>query len=698
MSKESNKVRTVQLHTRARILLLWTGLLGAFAGCESNPDFAAFQAADDAKATPRHTSSWPSYAGDNSAKFAPLRQIDKSNVSDLSLAWTYRLGDIQGLLQGTPIIADGQLVACSPRNKVVALDPLTGAELWRFDAKIKPVRYANDAKCRALAQWQSSSADAEICSSRLLMATNDARLIALDTRSGQPCADFGDDGEISLSDSVGATAYAGEYQVTSAPAVSGDVVIVGSAVGDNMRSDAPSGVVRGFDVRSGKIVWAFDLAPPGFDYQTEPVSKAGYALGTPNVWAGLVVDDVRDMVFLPTGNPSPDYYRFKTPDLSHFSSSVVALRASTGEYLWHFQTVINDFWDFDVPSMPALADIRVGDDVVPGLIQSTKMGFVFVLNRDTGKPIFQVTYDDVPQFGPLEHLLSPVQPFPPKAFQVSQTYRPGNSPLGLCDGLEKENAIGPVYTPIGEDWTIGLPSNMGATNWGGVAVDSTRGLVALHTNSLAFRTRLVDKKQAPTLFEMAENRALPLQKRKDNYVRLREKLGLSQAMELGLQEGMPYAMVRELLMDPYLGIVPCGGQPFNEVLVLDLNDQTQRWRRPHGRLKGLARSMGIPGMGGPLLTESGLLFLGGTAEPSLYAYDVESGEELWRHKLPHGANASPMSVAVADDQGKMRQMVVVAAGGDHRVPLFSSGDYLLAFALPHIETNAATSDESAGNR
>ena len=330
----------------------------------STTDFAALQVPDEAEATARVTSPWPSHAGPGSSRFTDVALISKENVQRLKPAWTFRTGDANEIFQNTPILANGLLVVCSPFNKVSALDPLTGAKVWAYDPQLARVRYPNLANCRALAQWPSAAPaaaqvvgqTAAMCANRLFMATNDARLIALDGRTGQVCADFGDDGEIDLQAGVGQLSWAQEYQVSSPPAVVGDVVVVGSAVADNQRIDAPSGVVRGYDVRSGELLWAFDLAPPDFDYATGLVSDAGYALGTPNVWAGFAVDEQRDMVFLPTGNPAPDYARNPGPDMAHYGSSVVALRGSTGELIWHFKTVERDFWDFDVPSIPSIVD------------------------------------------------------------------------------------------------------------------------------------------------------------------------------------------------------------------------------------------------------------------------------------------------------------------------------------------------------
>ena len=678
-------VRSAKLHCIATMVIALV-----LSSC-STTDFAALQVPDETEATARVTSPWPSHAGPGSARFTDVALISKENVQRLKPAWTFRTGDANEIFQNTPILASGLLVVCSPFNKVSALDPLTGAQVWTYDPEIARARYPNLANCRALAQWSDSEAATQLepigqtvnaCVNRLFMATNDARLISLDGLTGMVCAEFGSGGEIDLKAGVGQLSWAQEYQVSSPPAVVGDVVVVGSAVADNQRIDAPSGVVRGYDVRSGKLVWAFDLAPPDFDYATGLVSEAGYALGTPNVWSGFAVDQPRDMVFLPTGNPAPDYARNPGPDMAHYGSSVVALRGSTGELIWHFKTVERDFWDFDVPSIPSLVDLQLAGRSVPALIQSTKMGFIFLLNRETGEPVIEVERREVPRFGPLKDQLSPTQPFPPEAFQVSRRYEKGRSPMGLCSSMEEESQVGEIYTPITEQWTIGLPSNMGATNWGGVAVDAQRGLIALHSNNLAYRTKLLDKSNAPSqLLETMGDVDRPIAERRAAYEAYRASFEIGDDVELGVQAGADYAMARHVAFDPYLGLVPCGGFPLGEVMVIDINEQRQQWRRPHGNFPAKVFSIGSPQNGGPLLTTTGVFFLGSLFESKLFAYDVDNGELLWQHALPAPGNATPMSYAVKDDEGNAKQFVVIAAGGDARSPLSASSDYIVAFAI-----------------
>ena len=671
------------------LLILVTAFL--ISSC-STTDFASLQPREGLDAATRITSPWPSHAGPGSARFTDVALISRENLRRLKPVWTFRTGETNEIFQNTPILAGGLLVVCSPFNKVTALDPLTGAHAWTYDPKVDRVRYPNLANCRALAQWSDFEAlptnvepaeqTVKTCANRLFMATNDARLIALDGLTGEVCPGFGTGGEVDLKAGVGKLSWAQEYQVSSPPAVVGDVVVVGSAVADNQRIDAPSGVVRGYDVRSGELVWAFDLAPPDFDYEAGMVSEAGYALGTPNVWSGFAVDQTRDMIFLPTGNPAPDYARNPGPDMAHYGSSVVALRGSTGELIWHFKTVERDLWDFDVPSIPSVVDIQLDGRPVPALIQSTKMGFIFVLHRETGEPLVEVERREVPRYGPLKDQLSPTQPFPPEAFRVSRQYERGQSPMGLCGSMEKESQVGEVYTPITEQWTIGLPSNMGATNWGGVAVDPQRGLIALHSNNIAFRTRLLDKSKASSeLVETISDADRSIEERQAAYKAYRASFDIGDDIELGMQAGTSYAVVRHPMFDPYLGVLPCAGFPLGEVMVIDINEQRQHWRRPHGDFPSKLFSIGLPHNGGPLLTSTGIFFLGSLFESKLYAYDVDSGELLWQHALPAPGNATPMSYAVKDKEGNAKQFIVIAAGGDARSPLGSSSDYIVAFAI-----------------
>lgn len=685
---------------------LWRGaLLGLLCtvllGCQG-PELAPFLAkapALDLPGTPRRTTPWPNALGPENARFAPLEALSPEAVGDLTLAWAVRTGDAGTVFQNTPILAQGRLLACSPHNQVLALDPLTGATLWRFDPKVGPGPYPNQANCRAVAAWETAPAETTACAARVLMATNDARLFALDLATGTPCADFGIGGEVDLADGIGDRLWPQEVQVTSAPAVVKDLVVVGSAISDNMRIDAPSGVVRAFDVRSGALRWAFDLAPPDYPPAPERRSKDGYLLGTPNVWAGFTVDADRGLIFLPTGNPAPDYFRDDGPDRSYYGSSVVALDGETGAVRWRFQLVHQDFWDFDTPAAPVLLTLRREGKAIPALAQNSKMGFVYLLHRETGEPLMPVEERPVPQGGPLAPYLSPTQPFPPEAYRFARPFDPARVPFG-CGKLMDATVQGPIFSPITTEWTLGFPSHAGASNWGGLAADSERQTLAFHIQSVASRTKLIPRTTVaaalPKLaswdpaFDLEALDRGAYQPPPEAWAELKAALEVPPGAELAWQRGTSHFMAREFPMAP----LPCAGGPFNEVLSFDLAEERPRFRQPHGqdplsKRLPLELGMGMIGQGGPLLTAGGVLFLGASADERFRAYDAESGALLWEHALPYSGLATPMAYAVQRPSGDWQSFVVIAAGGDARLGAFGGGggDFLVAFALPATQEN-----------
>ena len=627
---------------------------------------------------PRSVSAWPEYGGGTGQRYVDATQINRDNVDDLEVAWVYRTGDVSAersaevrspsAFEVTPILADGRLVFCSPFNRVIALDPLTGGELWSHDPQIDlQGNYSNQMVCRGVSHWTDKETnDTAACSSRIFTATNDGYLIALDTTTGKTCADFGSNGRVDLKRGVGGQDYLGEYQQTSPPGIVGDRVVIGAAIGDNRRLDAPSGVIRAYDARTGEQIWAFDLAPPGFDYESELTSDEGHALGTPNVWGVMSVDEERGWVYVPTGNPAPDYYRSGEPDMDYYGTSVVALDGATGEVQWHFRAVINDFWDYDVGAQPTLADIDIDGEKVPVLIQGTKMGFIFVLNRQTGEPVISVSYDPVPREGPLTELLSSVQPFPPPAFRVAPEVGAadawGLTPFdeGACEDLLASVRTGGIYTPITEEWTVVAPSNIGGINWGGVAVDAARGRIYARSNNVPYLVRLIPRES------------------------FRGREGFEWDIEVAEQRGLPYAMARKPMLSDW--DLPCNKPPWGLLTAIDIAAESQLWQVAHGTVRDIAPvpiplELGVPGLGAPIVTASGLLFVGAAWENVLRAYDADSGEELWKGDLPAAPQATPMSYSVTAQDGSSQQLVVIAAGGHARMGS-AMGDYLVAFALP----------------
>lgn len=626
----------------------------------------------------REATEWPAYGGDHRGlRFSALDGIRRENVAELEVAWTYRHRDVATAgsptgatsFEATPILVDGILYFPTPFSRVIALDPASGAEHWTFDPEIDRSEEYHHLAARGVAAWEDGEREEGLCARRIFFATIDAYLLALDAATGRPCPGFGEGGRVDLNPAVGPLQARGEYGVTSPPEVVGDRVIVGSMVSDNLRTNAPSGVVRAFDARSGALRWAFDLAPPGYDRDGRPTSDAGYALGTPNVWAPMSSDPERDLLFVPTGNPAPDYYRGERSDLDHYGSSVLALRASTGEVVWRFQTVHHDRWDYDVPAQPTLVELEHEGERVPALVQGTKLGVLFVLDRETGEPVFGVEERPVPQQGAPGESLSPTQPIPVKPppllpLRIEEVW--GLTPLdrGACrEALEGMRYAGP-YTPPGTDWSVTYPAPTGGINWGGVAVDPRRDRLYVNTSELAMRVRLVPRAE----FEAkgAEGFDPPASP----------------------QAGTPYAMQRDVFTSP-LGL-PCNPPPWGRLTAVDLEAGEILWQEPFGRVSDatpipLDWRIGLPSLGGPLVTGGGLLFLGGGAGEHLYAFDARSGEELWRGALPAGGYATPMTYRVEDAEGGARQYVVIAAGG-HGVSHEQTGDklsdVLVAFALP----------------
>ncbi|HEX7969849.1 MAG TPA: pyrroloquinoline quinone-dependent dehydrogenase [Stellaceae bacterium] len=611
---------------------------------------------------------WPAYGGDPGAsRYSSARQITTANVQQLTVAWTYHTGEAErrgaafsrSAFQATPVLAEGKLVFCTPFDRVIALDPATGREIWVFDPEIPAdLRPANQFICRGVAVWHDTSAAAEgICAARVFLGTNDARLIALDLRTGKPCADFGAAGQVLLPPDI-APLYPGERHIDSAPAIIGDTVVVGSAVDDMTRARAPSGTVSAVDARSGKRRWSFDPVPrhpedPG----AASWSEASYARAAGgSVWAPITVDAERDLVFLPTASPTAAFYGGHRPGDNLYTSAVVALKGSTGAVAWSFQTVHHDIWDYDVAAQPTLAALPRDGREIATVIVATKTGFVFVLDRDTGKPVFPVEERRAPASDVPGEETSPTQPVPLAPPPLVPQNLSADDAWGLVyfdrqacrrrmAGLRSEG----LYTPPSLAGTILFPSTVGAVNWAGGAFDPQRRLFIVNTNHLAHAVRLI-----PQADYAAARAADP-------------------KVEIGRGRDTPYAAERDLLLSP-LG-VPCNPPPWGELSAVDLDAGTIRWQVPlGGAALGLIR--GAPNLGGPIVTAGGLVFIGAARDEYLRAFDVETGAELWRAKRPAGGQATPMTYVAGG-----RQLVVIAAGGHARMGT-TLGDAVVAFALP----------------
>lgn len=663
---------------KRRVLML---LISVFVvGCDSYEDPSK---SDEPPAT-RKTTSFNQYGGDGGRQYVNDSEITPENVSRLKPLWSYHTGDVsegkgeissRSSFEVTPILVDGAMVFCTPFNRVVSLDPLTGVERWTFDPQIDlTANYANRLVCRGVSTWTDSLNDSQIqnnesCATKIFMATNDSKLIALDADSGHLCESFGDGGVVDTSKGRGKARYRGEYQHTSPPTIIGDKVIIGGSVSDGAGTDAPSGVVRAYDARSGKLLWGQDLAPPNFDYTKGDVSTDGFALATPNVWAPMIADKASNLVFAPTGNPLPDYYRDGAPDMGFYGSSLVAMNADTGDIVWNYQFVHRDFWDFDTPAQPTLFELEKDGEIIPAVAQGTKMGFIFILDRQTGKPIFPVEEKPVPQNPNFPELkLSPTQPIPVLPKSVAQNDLTPSDAFGLspwdksaCEEEFSNLRYEGMYTPVSTDWTLMYTGNAGGINWGGLAIDESRQLLVVNATNLAFKVKLIARAQ----FDQVH---------RDNPGR-----------EISEQSGTAYGMWREAILSP-LGI-PCNPTPWGTLTGIDLKTGEQLWQKTLGTTRDIApvpigMATGTPSFGGPLMTASGLTFIGATLDHYLRAFDSNTGQELWRERLPAAGTATPMSYTITKGDGSLQQIVVIAAGGHAGSPN-SLSDTLVAFALPN---------------
>jgi quinoprotein glucose dehydrogenase len=624
------------------------------------------------KKTKPSNAEWSAYGRDGGgARFAPLTQINRANVKQLKPAWTYRTGDLSdgknarssSAFQCTPLMVDGVLYVVTSFNRVIALDPATGKEKWIYDPKIDLKRgYHNQLVSRGLATWRDAQGKR-----RILMGTNDARLMALDAATGKLCEDFGNGGQIDLAKGVGVNERdPGEYQMTSPPAISKDLVIVGSAIGDNGRVNAASGVVRAFDVRTGKLRWAWEPIPPGF--KKTATSDAGYQLGTANVWATISVDETRDLVFLPTGNTSPDYFGGVRNGLDFYSSSIVALRGSTGKVVWHFQTVHHDVWDYDLPAQPALITVRQNAREVPAVAVATKVGHLFILHRETGKPLFPVEERPVPQSAVAGETLSPTQPFPvkprplvPHSIKPDEAFGLTEEDKNACRALLSKYRLDGVFTPPSEQGSLHYPGALGGMNWSGLSFDKQNNLLIANTNRLPFAITLVPREGLTP----------------EQINKLRSGL----MTELSRQEGTPYLLKREIIFRVSSGLRPCTPPPWGTLVAIDLKTGDVKWERPLGTMPEFAdipeaKNWGSLNLGGSIVTAGGLVFIAAARDSLLRAFHSETGTELWKHELPAGGQATPMTY-----QFHGKQYVVIAAGGHGRLPS-KRGDHVMAFALP----------------
>ena len=614
-------------------------------------------------------------------RWSPLDQITPENVSGLEIAWTYRTGEparrgeafANSSFQDAPRVVAGSLIVCTPFNRIVALDPATGVERWAFDPEVDTTRPAPmDYKCRGVGVWQDSAAQDPqgLCATRLFVGTIDARLIALDARTGQVCGDFGEAGTVTLAPGK-ELAFNGEYRIISPPTVVGDVVAVGSAIMDNVRRDAPSGAVRAFNVRTGAPAWVFDPIPRDASDPAAATWLNGVDadVGHANVWSTMTGDTANDLLFLPTSSPAPDFWGGERPGDNRYGNSIVALRGSTGEVVWSFQFVHHDIWDYDTPSPPTLYTAMKDGSPVEAVAQTTKQGWVFLFERTTGKPLFDIEERPVPQDAVAGEWLSPTQPAPvaPPALGP-QSMTPADAwGFTFADRWACENKIaalrhGPIYTPPSLEGTILMPGDAGGANWGGPAIDQQRRILVVNTNRVARIVKLIAREDEKTARVPDEGTAItPL------------------VIGVEPQAGAEYAASREWLVSP-IG-APCNAPPWGALSAIDLDKGEILWDVTLGSIEKMLPievnvELGTPNTGGPVVTGSGLVFIGATMDDKFRAFDLKDGTKLWETKLPAGGQSTPLTYEVDG-----RQYVVLAAGG-HSWFGGTLGDHVIAWALP----------------
>lgn len=642
-------------------------------------------------------SGWEHVGGDQGgSRYSRLAQIDRRNVWRLERAWTWRHGEFGKFperrpfagFHATPIllpdVAGGSLALCTPMNRLVALDPATGQERWSFDPRIQVTKAPKRLKCLGVTYWHDKTAPAgEQCAHRILAGTNDRRLLAVDAVSGKPCPGFGTNGQVDVNPLFAAAKPAPDdpwgVQFSAPPVVVNGVLVIGHV--NNMKNQyasAPSGALRAFDARTGEFRWSFDPiprskdSPQAGDWTEESMATTGGA----NAWSLLSVDEQRDLVFMPTSSASPNWFGGTRPGDNRHANSVVALRGSTGEVVWSFQTVHHDVWDWDTPAQPLLVDVPKDGRRVPAVVVLTKQSLVFVLDRETGKPLFPVEERPVPTDGVAGDVLSETQPFPVKPPPLMKTRLTPDDAWGLtfwdqnrCRDLIAGARHGDIFTPPSEKGWIMFPGSAGGMNWGSGAWDPGRNLLVTNLSQIGLYLKLVPRALVPKAGSFDPTRGAPMG-------------------PPGVIEGTPWAIEQRILLGPTM--MPCTSPPWSSLVGVDLAAGEIRWSVPLGTIDKLAPvpipplKWGAPVTGGPIVTAGGLVFIGSTGDARLRAFDTDTGAELWSTPLPSSAHANPMTY-----ERDGRQFVVIAAGSHMFINARTIDDYLVAYALPKKYLEAA---------
>ncbi|TKW65307.1 MAG: membrane-bound PQQ-dependent dehydrogenase, glucose/quinate/shikimate family [Paracoccus denitrificans] len=630
---------------------------------------------------------WPEYGGTpDQNRFAAINQITPENVNQLEVAWTFQTGDIPDSTgggaedQSTPLQVGEDLFLCTPHNTVISLNATSGEENWRHDFPTETTVWV---RCRGLAYFdidaplpEPDTADASdvtpvqlpedaACRRRIIMNTIDALLVALDADTGELCTDFGDNGTVNLKLGLG-NSESPLYEVTSPPVMAGTTVVVGGRVADNVALDMPGGVVRGFDVITGEMRWAFDPGDP--DDRQAPTGDDVYTRSTPNVWAPMTYDASSNTVFLPVGSAAIDLWGVeRTPEDEEYGATLLALDATTGDERWKYQTVHHDLWDFDVPMQPTLIDF----DGTPALVFGTKAGQIFVLDRATGEPLTEVEEREVLPANIPDENYAETQPFSVGMPQIgvgplTEADMWGATPFDqlMCRYIFKGYRYEGLFTAPDVDYSLSYPGSLGGMNWGGLSHDPNSNTLFVNDMRLGLWVHMEPQEAEAQAGDGNESvnagmGAVPLQ-------------------------GTPYSVIKDRFLSP-LGI-PCQKPPFGSLTAINMDDQTVAWEVPLGTVQdtvlygvkmGLPMPVGMPTIGGSLATEGGLVFFAATQDYWLRAFDMRTGEEVWKARLPVGSQGTPMSYVSPEDG---RQYIVISAGGARQSP--DRGDYVVAYALP----------------
>lgn len=630
-----------------------------------------------AQSNPKASKEWPAYGNDaGGQRYAASTQINDKNVQQLKLAWTFHTGELQtytgtnlmekAAFEATPLMIDGVLYFSTPTSRVIAIDGVSGKEKWTYNPKIDLTANYSEVTSRGVSAWPMPGTNkADTTPLRIFIATLDGSLIALNAATGRIIDSFGKGGVIDLREGFGK-----DLSITSPPAIIGNTIVVGSSMGDNQRVNYPRGTVRAYDVISGALRWSWDPVPKDSTDAAWKTwgSNSGAITGGANAWAVISGDSARDLVFIPTSCPSPDYYGGQRKGQNLYGNSIVALRASTGKLIWYYQVVHHDIWDYDIAAQPVLLDVNKNGVDVPAIAVGTKMGHIFILNRETGKPLFPVEERAV-DFSTVDgEEASPTQPFPVRPSPVGLQRITSADAWGLTTQAKEEATKtialyhnNGIFTPPSYNGSIITPGNAGGIHWGGMCYDPEKKLLITNINRLAAVIRMIPREKIKDI-------------EKENEAVLRA--------ETGRQAGTPYIMKRSYLFKTdNNGFTMQTAPPWGTLLAIDLHDGQKKWEVPLGYMLNPAEhknaeNWGSLNFGGAIVTKGNLVFVAATMDDHLRAFDARTGKKLWQVALPASAQATPMTY-----EWKGKQYIVIAAGGHGKLHT-KQGDYIMAFALP----------------